>query len=74
MEDRPAEVAQAFLLFLQGIGFCKFLKNKFNQKIYLGCDLDIVKIVSTLKGELQSINNNNKPRQILTLEKVDEFN
>ncbi|KAF7636888.1 hypothetical protein Mgra_00003627 [Meloidogyne graminicola] len=56
LEDKPAEVAQAFLLFLQGNGFC--------------CDLNIPKIVSLLRGELQSIN---KPQHNLTLEKVDEF-
>jgi pimeloyl-ACP methyl ester carboxylesterase len=57
LEDRPAEVVQAFLLFLQGIGFC--------------CDLDIHKIVSSLKGEMQCINN--KSPQVLMMEKVDEF-
>ncbi|KAL7078659.1 hypothetical protein ACQ4LE_002532 [Meloidogyne hapla] len=56
LEDRPAEVAQAFLLFLQGQGLC--------------CDLDICKIVSSLKGEMQSIN---KPSHSLTMEKVDEI-
>uniref|UniRef100_A0A915N2B8 Uncharacterized protein n=1 Tax=Meloidogyne javanica TaxID=6303 RepID=A0A915N2B8_MELJA len=58
LEDRPAEVVQAFLLFIQGQGLC--------------CDLDIHKIVSSLKGEMQSINKPNN--RILTMEKVDEFN